>query len=359
MSLRERLRRIVGRWFRRNLPTDGEAEAALGGWWGPEPHGNDAVAYGVSVLDADVAPGDRYWRAVRVHHLEPEENGGRHHVFIDLLDEAGERVFDAQARVTCDGQAHLVTVEKPLGEPGANLATWGGQVCLAEALGLTGAHLPSDRVVGMHADHPDEPPGNTRFHHSFLVVFQQSTREGVVRRSASLVGTLLNGAGHEVLLLADDEPVAVQTVGDDQRFRFAGLWAASYVVEVAGTGIRSDPVILDGLEAVTVVMELDPALPSEEKPLEEYVLFGPPDTPGTQTALLLALDYLLAAQPVFGFRFEEAVRAERVLIVGGTEAVSIVDQRELAAAGCQVERISGDSRAMQQRLTELVAERGT
>ena len=68
---------------------------------------NDAQAYGVAIVPATVAPGAWYWQAVRVHHLTPEENGGNHHIYLDILDPAtapdpgsmGGRVFGA-ARVS-------------------------------------------------------------------------------------------------------------------------------------------------------------------------------------------------------------------------------------------------------------------
>jgi hypothetical protein len=134
---------------------------------------NDAGAYGVRVVAADLPAGASYWRAVRVHHLTPAENGGRHHLFLDALDEAGGRVIGAQARVTWPGDAQTITVEKPVGEPGANFPLWKWQIVAVEMLGL-----PSDRVENLHTGHPDEPPGldNTLFHHSFAVDFQRSVK---------------------------------------------------------------------------------------------------------------------------------------------------------------------------------------
>jgi len=137
--------------------------------------GNDAEAYGVRVAPADAPEGASYWQAVRVHHLTPEENQGRHHIFLDALDEAGSRVFGAQARVTWPEGEQTIAVEKPLGEPGANFPLWKWQVAALEMLGL-----PSDRVENLHTGHPDEPPGmgNTLFHHSFAIDFQRAVKGG-------------------------------------------------------------------------------------------------------------------------------------------------------------------------------------
>ena len=57
---------------------------------------NDAVAYGVRVVEVEVEPGVEYWKITRVHHLTPEENYGRHHLFLDTLDEAGNRLFGSR-----------------------------------------------------------------------------------------------------------------------------------------------------------------------------------------------------------------------------------------------------------------------
>lgn len=134
---------------------------------------DDAGTYGVRVAPADVPEGATYWRAVRVHHLTPEENRGRHHIFLDALGEAGNRMAGAQARVSWPGGEQVVTVDKPVGEPGANFPLWKWQVASVEMLGL-----PSDRVENLHTGHPDEPPGldNTLFHHSFAVDFQRTVK---------------------------------------------------------------------------------------------------------------------------------------------------------------------------------------
>ena len=134
---------------------------------------NDAAAYGVTIVPAKVPEGATYWRAVRVHHLTPEENQGRHHIFLDALDEAGSRVFGAQERVTWPGGEQIITVEKPIGKPGVNFPMWKWQICAVEMLGL-----PGDRIENLHTAHPDEPPGlnNTLFHHSFEVVYQRAVK---------------------------------------------------------------------------------------------------------------------------------------------------------------------------------------
>ncbi|MCS7221556.1 MAG: hypothetical protein RML36_11115 [Anaerolineae bacterium] len=215
---------------------------------------NDAEAYGVRIVPVTVSPGSQLWRVTRVHHLTPQENGGRHHIFMDVLDENNRRIMGAKLRVTWQGGEQIVTVEKPLNEPGANFPMWRGQVCAVEAVGL-----PSDRVENLHTGHPDEAPGNTLFHHSFLVVFQRVTVP-VTRAESVLAGRVRNGSGQTVLLMRDGTELARLLLGEDERFRFTGLAAGRYIVRVAGTNVASAPIALDGQNAVEIELTL-PVIP--------------------------------------------------------------------------------------------------
>jgi hypothetical protein len=161
-------------WLHRNRPAaqersadvvlvDQPPPAAAGPAPATEPAvDNDAMAYGVSVEPAAALPGAWYWRAARVHHLLPAENGGRHQVDVDVLQEietpAGERVFrrltGARVRVRWEGGEQILTIAGREDEPGASLPLWREQLCTVEALGLPGARLPSDSVVGVHTGHP-------------------------------------------------------------------------------------------------------------------------------------------------------------------------------------------------------------
>jgi hypothetical protein len=222
---------------------------------------NDAELYGVSIEPADVGLGKAYWRIKRLHHLTPEENGGNHHIYCDLVSERGEPIVGGTLRVTWPGGAEEVTTQdKEHDQPGANFPISVGQMCAVEALGA-----PSERAVGLHAEHPDEGAGNTLYHHSFYVVWQRTLK----------------------------------------------------------------------------------------KVFSHYVLFGPPEDSQTQADLIIAMGYILRFKPAFGFKVQEAELAERVTIIGGTEAVSLDDQDVLEEAGCWVHRIEGDSRSVDRVLNEL------
>ncbi len=253
MSLSVRLGRFFGR---RNMSTPLPERAAVSS--APRDVVNDAQGYGVEIRTATVAPGSWYWQVVRVHHLTPEENGGNHHIYMDILDPAigdgsnpnGGRVYGARARVTWDGGEQIVTVDKPANEPGTNFPMWKWQVCAAEALGLPGLELPSDRVTGMHTGHPDEAPGNTLFHHSFSITFVKVQAPLTTYRDSVIYGVIYNGEGRTARLLEGERTVAEQVIGSDETFRFVELAAGNYVVEVVGAGLRSEPVQLDGRNQV-------------------------------------------------------------------------------------------------------------
>ena len=232
-----------------------------------EPPLNDAEAYGVRVEPVKVAPDQWYWRVVKVHHLAPEENGGNHHIYLDVLDPAlpdatnalGGRVSGARLKVTWEGGESIVKVDKPLNEPGANYPVWKSQDCAVGALGLEGHELPSDRVTGLHTRHADEASGNTWGHHSFSVIFVRTQAAssggksialyvlfGAAEQPATAVNLLLaqeylltfrpafgfnptEAAGaSRVTIIADEKAVSAQIVAD--------LTAAGAAVErISGT----------------------------------------------------------------------------------------------------------------------------
>src|SRR5262245_6251743 len=48
--------------------------------------------YEIRIVRADVAEGESYWRVIGVHHLLPEENFSNHNIFLEALDEQGNRI---------------------------------------------------------------------------------------------------------------------------------------------------------------------------------------------------------------------------------------------------------------------------
>jgi hypothetical protein len=143
---------------------------------------NQAEEYGVTI-DPSPSTGET-WRAILVRHLTGAENGGKHNVYVDVLDAAGNRDRNPALRIgwTWEGRGHSEgappkPLDKPDGEQGdGNVDMYAGQIV---SVWIQGDGLPSDRVAGMHIMHPDEEPGNTWGHHSYYCQFQR-VRGGTV-----------------------------------------------------------------------------------------------------------------------------------------------------------------------------------
>ncbi len=201
-----------------------------------------ADKYGVRIVEAEVAPGDTYWRAIGVHHLLPEENMSQHNVFIEAVDEQGNRIRNPLPQVgwTWEGRqphenAPPVRLDKGANEPAGNVIMWAGQILSVWMLGAK-----SDRVEGLRSTHPDEPlPDgrllNTYGHHSFYVVFQRTQKTSAV--NGLIMGRVERGEGQTVRLIRDNQVVAQQTIGPDLAFRFEALPPGVYRVDVATMNI--------------------------------------------------------------------------------------------------------------------------
>jgi hypothetical protein len=129
---------------------------------------NDAVDYGASIVPANSI---NAWRCIGIHHLTPDENRGRQNVFIDVLDESGNRLRQPIINWTFSfgGPVQQKRLDKPANEPAADIP-----IDKDATITLWVADsLDSDRVGELYTRHRDESPGNMWGHHSFYVVFQR------------------------------------------------------------------------------------------------------------------------------------------------------------------------------------------
>ena len=70
------------------------------------------------------------WRCVHVHKLELDENQGSHNVYVDVIDESGQRIAHPSVTVSFGwtGSTTQTTIfEKPEWEPGANFMLTAGE----------------------------------------------------------------------------------------------------------------------------------------------------------------------------------------------------------------------------------------
>ena len=147
---------------------------------------NQAAAYGVRVIPTDAPAGATYWQVTSVRHLSPQENQGRHNIFVDALDETGQRCRDLGLRIGWswegrrpDEPADPKPLDKPDNEPAGNVDVYKGQLL---EVWLQGDGLSADHVANLHTDHDDEPgpngeTWNSRGHHSFHLIFQRARKE--------------------------------------------------------------------------------------------------------------------------------------------------------------------------------------
>lgn len=151
--------------------------------------------HGIKIIQAEVAEGASYWKVIGIHALTPDENSGQHNVFIDALDESGQAIRNhSKIRVGTRAHTHLPddnprSLDKPLTETGTDVPIEKNDrrdVWIRDA-------LASDRVVNLNTRLDridltrDNQIGNSRYHHSFYVVFMQSTRAKTVQAISTLV----------------------------------------------------------------------------------------------------------------------------------------------------------------------------
>ncbi|MBX3000465.1 MAG: carboxypeptidase regulatory-like domain-containing protein [Caldilineaceae bacterium] len=218
------------------------------------PVENNTIPYDVTIEEAKVTPGAEYWRAIRIYHLAPYENNGRHHIFLDALSPEGVRVRNSEAHITWEGGQQTVVLDKPDNEPGANFPMWKWQICSVRMLGM-----PSDTVHGLRTNHADEPnpdgsaSGNTLFHHSFLIEFQKV-------RAPETLGTILGRVENSrekltVDLLREGNRIDSAPVNADGSFTFAALQPGNYEIRLED---KRQSVVVSGGQTAEVVITLSP-----------------------------------------------------------------------------------------------------
>jgi len=95
------------------------------------------------------------------------------------------------------------------------------------------------------------------------------------------------------------------------------------------------------------------------KPIQHYLLLWHNGADNwAKWDLLGALEYIEKFPVTIGFSIEEAKSAQYVTILGGPAGVPANAEQTLRAAGCQVERLAGDSEAETRRLLDQLVSQG-
>jgi len=287
---------------------------------------NDANAYGVKIIPAAVDKGDEYWKIVRIHHLTPEENQKRHHLFIDAIDEQGEGLSGSAFLIRWEGGSETVTTQAQPSGPGANFPMWKWQVCSVEA-----ANAHSDIAVNLRTDHPDEGTLNTLFHHSFAITFMRTIAQGKETPAFSaLRGRIPQSANHTLELWDANLVVKIAEVGENQTYRFDNLPAGVYTLRDRSDGRIIGPITLDGRHEIVADFPLP--LP-EGKLFAHYFLIGDATAPETELYTTLLADYLAKNACTFGFSPAEAALAATVHVIGDQSEETL---QTLTNAHCKI-----------------------
>ena len=126
---------------------------------------------GLTIEDAQVGPGQQYWRLIEARWEDEEEAGGKHHIYVDALDESGKRIVGQPVTVWWgDGSYTAPLEDKPAPDLGYNYQMYAS----GYAYNVKIEGLPSDIVRGAGmGDLRDRFKG---IHTAFYFVFQRATK---------------------------------------------------------------------------------------------------------------------------------------------------------------------------------------
>ncbi|MDD3827798.1 MAG: hypothetical protein PHY79_17675 [Anaerolineae bacterium] len=126
---------------------------------------------GVRIEPVGIAEGQRFWRLVEARWADERQSGGKHSIFVEVLDFQGNRVVGQPVIVQwADGNVALAVENRPAPDWGVDFGMYN---CLGSyAVSVGGA--PSDRIVGLGLGTPDRP--SFTIHTSFYLVFRLAQR---------------------------------------------------------------------------------------------------------------------------------------------------------------------------------------
>jgi hypothetical protein len=150
------------------IPTPAEAPKAA---VRPRAWDNRLNQLGVTVEEAQLEPGQPYWRLLEGRWADEAESAGKHHIFVEVLDENGSRLVGQPVTVFWGGGYDSGPIEdKPAPDFGYNFQMYAA----GYAYNVKVEGLPSDLVKGAGMGSIDQ-----RFagiHTSYYFVFQRSTK---------------------------------------------------------------------------------------------------------------------------------------------------------------------------------------
>ncbi len=126
---------------------------------------------GVVVEDAPVQPGQPYWQLIEARWADEQQSGGKHHIYVEVLDENGNRMVGQPVTVYWgDGSYTVGTEDKAPPDYGYNYQMYAA----GNAYNVKVEGLPSDTLRGAGMGDLDKP--RYGIHTSFYLVYQKATR---------------------------------------------------------------------------------------------------------------------------------------------------------------------------------------
>jgi hypothetical protein len=128
-------------------------------------------ALSVGVEPAGVHPGQSYWRLVEARWANESEAGGGHSIFVNVVDEGGNRLLKQPIEIRWEsGSLTVMTEDKPINEYAANFPMYN----TLGSYSVSVAGLPSDIAVGLGLGSIEQP--DFKVHTCFYLTFQRTTR---------------------------------------------------------------------------------------------------------------------------------------------------------------------------------------
>ncbi len=298
------------------------------------------------------------YRVVTKRLLPPAETRERYRLYGRVLDENGRPIDGVKVRMTWTGAEPgavfpTTTSGIDMGKPRGHyefVPTQGEfqiKVIEGDWEGQVAEGLKTQDVLGRE--------GQAIAYEVNWELRREGEEGGVEPKQSAIRGTVADETGAawaslRLMLHLDGQEVDQVLTDSEGRYAFSHLAAGSYDLGAEGVGVVRSGLSVDGRRSKTVNLVMEKS--SVRKKFYHYLLFGPPSSPETRINLQLAHRYILHFAPLVGLNPTEAAWALHVTIIG--EAVSQEDETRLREARCGVERLGGDSRAVEQALNDLV-----
>lgn len=126
---------------------------------------------GVTLQEANVASGQQYWRLIDAHWADEAQSAGKHHIYVEALDENGNRVVGQPIMVTWpEGALSGVTENKTPPDYAYNFQMYAAGY--AYTVSVDG--MPSDRLSGAGLGSIEQRTYG--IHTSYYLTFQRTTK---------------------------------------------------------------------------------------------------------------------------------------------------------------------------------------